>query len=155
MRVGPELRDRLRDQHVEPVQAFGLVGVHVVVCLCEDGGRRQARRRAEDVGGGALAVELVRGGGGRGEGDGAAAVAVGEGARRGGGFGGGGVAEDEEFDEAADQDDDGELAEEKALGEGETGSVLMIFHSLCLVYGRELTRTAAVGAAEERHLRYC
>jgi hypothetical protein len=32
---------------------------------------------------------------------------------------GGGVAEDEEFDEGADEDYDGELAEQEALREGE------------------------------------
>ena len=45
-RVLPEVRDRLRDQHVEPVQALGLVALHVVVCLLEDGGGRQRSEAA-------------------------------------------------------------------------------------------------------------
>jgi hypothetical protein len=36
---------------------------------------------------------------------------------------GGRVAEDEEFDEGADEDYDGELAKEEALGEGEAADV--------------------------------
>ena len=41
-----------------------------------------------------------------------------EGALGGDGFGGWRVAEDEEFDEDAEQDYDGDLAEEKPFGEG-------------------------------------
>ncbi len=46
------------------------------------------------------------------------AVAAGEGAGGGGAVGGRDVAEDEEFDEGADEDYDGELAEEESLSEG-------------------------------------
>lgn len=46
------------------------------------------------------------------------AIVVFEGALCGYGFGGWGVAEDEEFDKDADQDHDGDLAEEKTFGEG-------------------------------------
>lgn len=83
------------------------------------------------MGGGTLAVELVRGRGGGVEGDGAAVsaawgfVLAGEGAGGGGGFGGGGFAEDEEFDEGADEDYDGELAEEESFCEGKTGDGLV------------------------------
>lgn len=71
------------------------------------------------------------GGGGGGEGDGAAVVGggfvlAGEGAGGGGGFGRGGVAEDEEFDEGADEDYDGELAQEETLCEGEAAEFSML-----------------------------
>jgi len=46
MGIVSELRNRLRDQDIEPVQTLGLVGVDVVVCLAQYRSRRQARRRA-------------------------------------------------------------------------------------------------------------
>jgi hypothetical protein len=46
---------------------------------------------------------------------------------QGGGYvGGGRVPEDEEFYEGADEDYDGELTEEKALGEGEAEGVVSL-----------------------------
>ncbi len=113
VRVATELGDGLGGEHVEPVQGLGLVGVDVVVGFGEDGGRGWRGGGTQDARGGA---GTVAGGGGGGGGEGP--VAAGEGARGGGGFGRGSVAEDEEFDEAGDEDYDGELAEEEALGEG-------------------------------------
>ncbi len=114
VRVAAELGDGLGGEHVEPVEGLGLVGVNVVVSFCKDGGRGWRGGSPQDArcGAGAMA------GGGAGGGGGGGPVAAGEGARGGGGFGRGGVAEDEEFDEAGDEDHDGELAEEEALGEG-------------------------------------
>ncbi len=48
--VVSELRDRLGDEYIEPVHAFGLVTVHIVVGFREDGGCSQGRRGAEDGG---------------------------------------------------------------------------------------------------------
>lgn len=45
MGVVAELGDGLGDQHVEPVEGFGLVGVDVVVGLGQDRCGREARRR--------------------------------------------------------------------------------------------------------------
>lgn len=60
--------------------------------------------------------------------------------------GGGGVAEDEEFYEGADEDYDGELAEEKALCEGEAvGGVSWCAGALRM--DGELTRTRLLGEA--------
>ena len=50
VRVVSELRDCLGDEYVEPVHAFGLVAVHIVVGFCKDGGCSQGRRGAEDGG---------------------------------------------------------------------------------------------------------
>lgn len=81
MCVVPELRDRLRNQDVKPVQTLGLVGVDIVIRLGEDRSGSQSWRGPQDVGGGAFTVEFMRGGRRGGEGEGAAAVSTGEGAR--------------------------------------------------------------------------
>jgi len=107
--VRAELRDRLRDQDVEPVEAFRLVRVHVVVCLAEDRvccqGRWVSEYRA------ALFLEGAVLCGGRGCGaEGEERAFVGEGSRasfcgsEGGGYvRGGRVPEDEEFYEGAEE----------------------------------------------------
>jgi hypothetical protein len=102
------------------------VRVDVVVGLGQDPGDGERRRVAEDAG--ALSIEGLRGGVARGRGlEREEGVFVGEGAgapflgSEGGGYvGGRGVAKNEEFDEGADEDDDGELAKEEALSEGES-----------------------------------
>lgn len=76
----------------------------------------------------------------------------------GAGRGRGRVAEDEEFDEGAEEEDDGELAEEEALAEGEAGKGRGSEVSAVLgdwgVYpggrgeGEELTRIAIVVGGE-------
>lgn len=53
--VAAKLSNRLRYQHVEPVQAFRLVAVDVVVRLAQDGSDGQRRRVPQD--GGLLAVQ--------------------------------------------------------------------------------------------------
>ena len=40
--IVPELSDGLRDEHVEPVQRLGLMGVDIIVGLGQNGGSRQA-----------------------------------------------------------------------------------------------------------------
>ena len=70
------------------------------------------------MGAGTLGLELLRGSV---EGDGLLLLAAGEGAGGGCGFGGGDLAEDKEFYEGADEDYDGELAEEETLCEREAG----------------------------------
>ena len=59
VRVVSELRDRLRDQDVEPVERFGLVRIDVVVGFREDGACGEADRGAEHIGGGAFGVQLL------------------------------------------------------------------------------------------------
>lgn len=61
MGIVPELRNRLRNQDVKPVQTLGLVGVDIVIRLGEDRSGGQSRRGPQDVGGGAFAVEFVGG----------------------------------------------------------------------------------------------
>ena len=56
MCVVPELRDSLRDQDVEPIQRFWLVGVDIVVGLGENGGSGQRRGVTQDAGKGAFSV---------------------------------------------------------------------------------------------------
>lgn len=101
MSIIPELRDRLGNQHVEPVQRFGLVGVDIVVCFRQDRVCHEARRGAENVRGRAFAVCFMQGreGGVNGYG----AVSMGFGALRRNGLWGRRVAEDEEFYEGADE----------------------------------------------------
>lgn len=48
--VAAELGDGLGDQHVEPVEAFRLVAVDVVVRLAQDGSNSQRRGAPEDGG---------------------------------------------------------------------------------------------------------
>lgn len=115
--IGAKLRDRLRDQDVEPVETFGLVPINVVVRLAQDGRRGQGRGVPQDAG--ALPIEGLRGvaWGGAAEREEGSFVGEGSGAafgraESGGHVGGGRVAEDEELYEGADEDDDGELAEE-------------------------------------------
>lgn len=123
MGVVPELRDGLGDEHVEPVQRLGLVGVDIVVRLGQNRGRGQARRGAEDVVRcRSLVAKFQRGRGWRVDGRGPMlpvdnSIAVGMCTLCGDGVGGWRVAEDEEFDKGADEDHDGELAEEEAFGE--------------------------------------
>ena len=58
-----ELRNRLRDQNVEPIQTLRLVGVDIIICLGENRSSRQSWWGPEDMGGGAFAIELVGSGG--------------------------------------------------------------------------------------------
>lgn len=49
MGIVSELRDRLCDQNIEPVQRLWLVRIDVIVCLVEDRSCRQARRGSKHV----------------------------------------------------------------------------------------------------------
>ena len=76
-----------------------------------------------------------------------------EGAGGGGGFGGGGLAKDKEFDEGSDEDYDGQLAEEEAFGERESGEFIVRVWSYEGVGSACLhTMTAAVLEATKIHL---
>jgi hypothetical protein len=48
--VTPKLSNSLRDKDIEPVQGFGLMRIHVVICFAEDGCSGQKRRVAQDTG---------------------------------------------------------------------------------------------------------
>ena len=96
--VLPQLGERLRDKHVEPVQALRLVAGHIVECLGEEGFGRYRRLRAQDRG------RFGAGAAGRpaqGEARGAAADEVRRWRR---------LAEDEELDEGEEEDGERELA---------------------------------------------
>lgn len=47
--IVPKLRNRLRDEHIEPVQRLGLMRVDIVVGLGEDSGGGQAGRRCRSL----------------------------------------------------------------------------------------------------------
>ena len=112
MGVRAELRDRLRDEDVEPVQGLGLVRMRVVVRLRQDRGR--GGRGGFVAEGRHSLVVTGSGAGGRDREGGRGRVA----GRR--------VAEDEEFDEGTDEDHDRELAEEEALREGQPAFVSVL-----------------------------
>jgi hypothetical protein len=62
LRVGPELRDGLCDEDVEPVERLGLVGIDLVVGFVEDGVNRECRRGGAKDGGFLLGEGRGRGG---------------------------------------------------------------------------------------------
>ena len=154
--VVAELGDGLGDQHVEPVEGFGLVRVHVVVGFGEDRGGREAGRRTQHPRAGALSPWLLGGGGSGEDGGGADMLLVillaGEGAAGRGGFGGGDLAENEEFDEGADEDHDGELPEQKPLCEWQASQVVRLYS--CCGNGTRHTRIAESVELASRHLLY-
>lgn len=49
MRIVSELRDRLCNQYIEPVQRLGLVRINIVICFVKDSGCCQTRRGSEHV----------------------------------------------------------------------------------------------------------